>query len=87
MTQTEPCRNYKALSAYCRTALLKYSSVTLLKPEVSLDYHTAVNKAKTTFTIEGIRNEHIPCSPTVLHILPPADELPPSPAETEKANI
>ena len=56
--------------------------LSLLKPEVSLDYHTGV-KSKRAFIIEGIRNEHISCSPAVLRILPPADELQPSPAETD----
>jgi len=61
--------------------------VSLLKPEVSLDYHTTVNEAKRALITEGIRNEHITCSPAVLHILPPADEPQPSHAETETANI
>lgn len=45
---------------------------------------TPVLRKQKAFIIEGITYEHILCSPAVLRILPPADELRPSHAETEK---
>lgn len=48
---------------------------------------TPVLRKQKAFIIEGITYEQILCSPAVLRILPPADELRPSHAETETANI